>query len=108
MNDAPLFQDSDEQEAAYAPQELAAGDPAARHPGDTAGERHAATATAVPMIPIPNPTGLGGGASAGTIGATTAGSAEVLPVAPRATTAEGDTDAANRRPDAGGSTPASS
>ena len=32
MSDQPLFQNSDEQEAAYAPQELAAGDPAARRP----------------------------------------------------------------------------
>ena len=81
MSDAPLFQNTDEQEAAYAPQELATGD------------RDAATAPGAPMVPIVNPTGLGGGASAETIGATMAGNAPVVPAATRATTAEDDTDA---------------
>ncbi len=95
MSDAPLFQNSDEQEATYAPQTPPTGD------------REATTATGAPMVPILNPTGLGGGASAETIGATTAGNAPLVPADARAMTADDDTDAANRRAETGGSTQSS-
>ncbi len=60
MSDQPLFQNTDEQEAAYAPQELAAGDPEARRPTDELGTRDAGAPAA--EVAVPAAAGLAGGA----------------------------------------------
>ena len=50
MSDRPLFQNTDEQEAAYAPQQLSGGDEA----GEVVGERGVSDATTVGAVaPLP-------------------------------------------------------
>ena len=78
MSEAPLFQNTDEQEAAFAPHQLPSDDPAARQPTDQVGDAGADAGTEGLMVPMLNPTGLGGGASAGTMGAAQA-AAPVVP-----------------------------
>jgi hypothetical protein len=57
MNDRPLFQNTDEQEAAYAPEQLSGGVEA----GEVVGERGAADATTVGAV-APLPIAATGGA----------------------------------------------
>ncbi len=86
MSDQPLFQNTDAQEQAYAPQDLAPGDPAGRQPTDELGAQgrdSAASGIGVPAVAAgamsSGSASLGGGgASAGTPGAAAAAGGAIL------------------------------
>ncbi len=95
MDDVPLFRNTDEQEATYAPQGLPQEDPAARRPTDELGGSNAGGSN--PGIDTGGVVGLS------SIGATS-GAAEIPPGVPDVPTSDDDTDAANRGAETSGST----
>ena len=69
MSDKPLFQNMDEQEAAYAPHQKAADDPTARRDTDE-GDGGAPTGAVSTVAPIIAAGSLGGGGAQGSLGST--------------------------------------
>jgi len=97
MSDKPLFQNTDEQEAAYAPQQLPAGSPQERdaviEEGDTGGVRVGAAAIA----PDGGGGALAGGGGTGQLGTSGQNNAPAAGPAIAGVALAGERDAENER-----------
>ncbi len=79
MSDTPLFQNTDEQEAAYAPQQLPAGNPEERDAVIEEGDTELGPAAAL-VVPVAAGGALAGGGATGQIGS--GGQSQAPPVGP--------------------------
>ena len=85
MSDRPLFQNTDEQEAAYAPQELPVGSPGEQRAADEGGRGEAAGTTGAAGVMPAAGGAVATGALSGNVGTTTG----VTPAGPAASPAIG-------------------